>query len=89
MITSQLIRYINIINLFPFFWCFQSRSVVTLSAIVTYSVGYPFGIYISLAIISFSNALKETSRAAITRCELQNVPLGTLAFLQRLKTTLT
>ena len=51
---------------------------MTLTAIVHYSVGNPFGISISLAVISFGNAVKETSRALITQCELQNVSISTL-----------
>ena len=47
----------------------SSLSVVPLIALVHYSVWYVFGITISLAIVSFSNAVKETSTAAISRCE--------------------
>ena len=52
---------------------FDSLTDLTLTAIEHYSVGYLIGISISLAIIFFSHSVKETSRAAITRCELQNV----------------
>ena len=52
---------------------FDSRTYLTLTSIVHYSVGYLIGISISLAMIFFSHSVKETSRAAITRCELQNL----------------
>ena len=45
-----------------------------LIALVRYSVGYVFGITLSLAIVSFSYAVKEKSTAAISRCETQNAP---------------
>ena len=45
-----------------------------LIALVHYSVGYVFGITISLAIVSFSYAVKETSTAAVSLCETQNAP---------------
>ena len=38
-------------------------SDLTLTPIVKYSVGYRFGFFISLEIISFSQTVKETSRA--------------------------